>query len=139
MPLMTVDLYSVDQGYGFCLPLLGDQPRVFFRVEDFTRLNMGGPLPISGEEVKVPEILEGTPSPRARAVIRVHDPVLHQGRVKSFDSSKGWGFIEAPSGVFFLHRSDLRDPFLPVIGTSVAFYAGLRRGRPRACYVYRVG
>ena len=136
---MQVDLYSVDQGYGFCLPLQGGTPRVFFRVEDFCRLDMEGPLPISGEKVEVPEVIEGVPSPRARTVLRVDKPVLQSGRVKSFDSNKGWGFIEAASGVFFLHRSDLRDPFLPVIGTAVSFYPGIRRDRPRACYVRRVG
>ncbi len=139
MPLMRIDLYSVDQGYGFCLPLQGDSPRVFFRVEDFTRLKAGGPLPISGEEVEVPEVIEGSPSPRARTVLRVTEPLLLRGRVRSFDSNKGWGFVEVGSEVYFLHRSDLQEPFLPVIGTTISFYAGSRRQRPRACYVHRDG
>ena len=73
---MVVDLYSMTHGYGFCTsPEMG---RVFFRVEDFQRLDPTGPLPISGEKVRVPEILPMEPSPRASSVVRVGKPMLLQ-------------------------------------------------------------
>jgi cold shock CspA family protein len=137
---MRVDLYSMVNGYGFCNPVDdGVGSRVYFRVEDFVRLAPGEPLPISGEVVEVPEILAGGKSPRASSVRRTAAPTHLRGTVKSFDSTKGWGFIERGPDTFFLHRSDLIATFTPVIGTSVEFYAGSKKGRPRACYVSRVG
>jgi len=140
MPTMRVDLYSMVNGYGFCNPIDdGSDTRVYFRVEDFVRLQPGEPLPISGELVEVPEIIDGGKSPRASSVQRIVSPKRLQGIVKSFDSTKGWGFVEHGPDVFFLHRSDLVDTFTPVIGSTVEFYAGSKKGRPRACYVSRVG
>lgn len=137
--IMKVDLYSMMNGYGFCAPVSGGGDRVYFRVEDFVRLEPGEPLPIAGEVVEVPEVLlsDGR-SPRASSVQRTIPPKKMQGTVKSFDSAKGWGFIERGPDLFFLHRSDLVATFTPVIGTTVEFYAGEKKGRPRACYVARV-
>jgi cold shock CspA family protein len=139
MPTMRVDLYSMVNGYGFCDPVEGDSARVYFRVEDFVRLAAEEPLPIAGELVEVVSILSGGRSPRATSVQRLVPPARLQGTVKSFDPVKGWGFIERGAQLYFLHRSDLVESFTPVIGTSVAFYEGKKKGRPRACYVARVG
>jgi cold shock CspA family protein len=130
-------MYSVSQGYGFCES--GEKGRVFFRVEDFTPLDPGGPLPIVGEEVDIVEVLEASPSPRATGVRRVKRPVLVQGRVRSFDAAKGWGFVEVGSQQYFLHRSDLREVFLPTVGTVIAFYPGMKKEKPRACHAHRPG
>ena len=136
---MKVDLYSMMNGYGFCVPVSGEGDRVYFRVEDFVRLDPGEPLPIAGEVVEVPGVtLNGGKSPRASSVQRTVPPKKMQGTVKSFDSAKGWGFIERGPDLFFLHRSDLAATFTPVIGTAVEFYVGEKKGRPRACYVARV-
>lgn len=138
MPTMRVDLYSMVNGYGFCNPVGEDSfGRVYFRVEDFVRLDVGEPLPIAGELVGVSEIVSGGKSPRAASVQRLSPPERLQGTVKSFDSTKGWGFIERGQDLYFLHRSDLTQPFTPVIGSTVVFYAGAKKGRPRACYVAR--
>ena len=131
MPLMRVDMYSINHGYGFCVPLAGEG-RVFFRVEDF---DGEGILPIMGETVEVPALVEGERSPRAVRVVRTQPPLECVGLVTSFDSVRGWGFIQSEGVSYFLHRSDLQDRFIPVIGSSLRFYAGVRRGKPRACYV----
>ena len=129
---MVVDLYAIDHGYGFCRS--ADQ-RVFFRIEDFHRVGVGGPLPICGERVSVGDVVDGGKTPRATDVRRKVRPESLTGRVRSFDPDKGWGFVEHGGEVYFLHRSDLSVPFVPIIGSQVVFYAGMRRGRPRACYV----
>lgn len=138
MPTMRVDLYSMVNGYGFCDPVEEGSERVYFRVEDFVRLEAGEPLPIAGELVEVGDVATGGRSPRATSVHRLVAPQRVQGSVKSFDPVKGWGFIERGADLYFLHRSDLVDPFTPVIGTTVEFYVGRKKGRPRACYVSRV-
>lgn len=129
---MVVDLYSIDHGYGFCQHA---GQRVFFRVEDFFRDSPDDPLPICGERVGVDRLVQGERSPRAASLVRLTKPNRIVGRVKSFDSGKGWGFIDHRGDAFFLHRSDLMVPFVPIIGSRVTFYAGERRGKPRACYI----
>ncbi len=138
MPTMRVDLYSMVNGYGFCDPIEGDSARVYFRVEDFVRLTAEEPLPIAGELVEVASVLSGGRSPRASSVQRLVSPARLQGTVKSFDPVKGWGFIGRGVDRYFLRRGDLVGSCTPVIGTTVDFYAGKKKGRPRACYVARV-
>ena len=136
MTLMRVDMYSIGHGYGFCMEESG--PRVFFRVEDFD--GRGGVLPIPGEPVEVQNLLpsEGR-SPRASAVRRLHVPTAALGTVLSFDVEKGWGFVECGGVTYFLHRSDLLEKFVPVVGSTLSFYPGIRRNKPRACYVKQTG
>ena len=129
---MSIDLYAVDHGYGFCQD---DGLRCFFRIEDFRRLSPDGPLPICGEPVSVESVVDGGKSPRASALYRQRHPQLLRGQVKSFDSNKGWGFVTHGGETYFLHKSDLTTPFTPIIGSYVQFYAGVRRKRKRACYV----
>ncbi len=136
MALMRVDMYSISHGYGFCVALEGEG-RVFFRVEDFVASD--AVLPLMGESVEVPQIVEGTGNPRAVSVHRTTSPTPCLGTVASFDVGKGWGFIRAGQILYFLHRSDLLEKFSPLIGTTLSFYAGVRRGRPRACYVKQTG
>jgi cold shock CspA family protein len=134
---MEVEFFSVSQGYGFCEG--GDQ-RVFFRVSCFQTTLPGEPMPIAGERVSVFGITQTGKSPSARIVRRKETPTLLRGRVKSFDSKKGWGFAEVGPQIYFMHRSDFTDtPYLPLIGSCVEFYPGVRRGKPRACYVKRCG
>ena len=129
---MTVDFYAATQGYGFC----GDQnQRLFFRVEDFQRLSTEGPLPICGELASVEFVSRSEKSLRAKGLRRLVEPRLLQGQVRSFDSNKGWGFVTHDGDDYFLHRSDLTVQFTPIIGSFVKFYAGIRRGRRRACYI----
>ena len=129
---MVVDFYAIDHGYGFCA-LGGD--RVYFRVEDFSRGSSDDPLPICGEAVAVENVVPGSKTPHAMKVRRLTRPHKVRGRVKSFDGEKGWGFVTHGDDVYFLHRSDLTTTFHPVVGSEVDFYAGMRRGRLRACYV----
>jgi len=127
--------YTPAKLYGFCQAEGG--PQVFFHAGVFT----GSPPPaILGEPVEVeydarPGRGEGS-APRATLVRRLVVPVLCVGTVTRFDEAQGWGFLRDGNGVaYHLHRSDVRDGRLPVLGSSVAFYPGIRRERPRACHV----
>ena len=134
MHTMVVELYATTHGYGFCVG--EDLPRVFFRIEDFHRDAGDLVLPVAGEKVDIEGWDDASPSPRASKVMRLSPPDSLEGTVKSFDSRKGWGFISTPDGeTHFLHRSDMLQPFVPIIGTKVSFYSGLRRGKKRACHI----
>lgn len=130
---MKVDMFSVTNGYGFCSS--EDGLRVFFRVEDFIKNSPEEPQPILGELVEVQKILSTEGSPKAVGIIRQNKPKIEVGEVKSFDSTKGWGFAESASGIFFIHKSDFMEPFVPVIRSNISFYPGTKRGKRRACYI----
>jgi cold shock CspA family protein len=137
MALMRVDMYSISHGYGFCVPTEGDG-RVFFRVEDFNAADEV--LPLMGEIVEVGSVTTGRGgNPRADSVRRLTPPAPFLGVVSSFDMGKGWGFLQSGGTLYFLHRSDLLEKFSPIIGATLSFYAGVRRGKPRACYVKQMG
>ena len=130
----SVSMFSPVGMYGFCAAPDGDE--VFFHAQDFHRLMPGGPPPVLGECVEIEGLDQEVGNrPRARKVLRVETPSLQEGLVRSFDSSKGWGFIDYSDGQAFLHASELMSGWLPVIGTSVEFYVGRKLGRPRACWV----
>jgi cold shock CspA family protein len=139
---MRVELYSPERMYGFAE--LGDE-RVFFHLESFMAGVWPGieepPAPIVGEEVSVeytpnPPGTDPNRAPRARGVERVHPPKFLRGVVESFNGEKGWGFARGSDGVsYFLHRSEVLEGRLPLRGQEVTFYAGFKKGRPRACYV----
>jgi cold shock CspA family protein len=113
------------EGYGF----VGDGTQTLkFRVEAFRR-KPGEPLPLSGERVELCFLGD-----RISGVQRLELPICRTGRVKSFDSRKGWGFVEDPSQIYFLHRSEMLLPWIPLIGDRVQFWAGERDGKPRALY-----
>lgn len=94
--------------------------------------------PILGEavEVTVAGDLDGARAPKASRVLRLDKPRAMTGRVEDFDAGRGYGFIAAEDGTtLYLHRSEVLDGRLPLVGAPVAFYVGERQGRPRACHV----
>ena len=137
MPNMFVEVYSPSGGYGFCIG--EDTPRVYFAADAFTRTAADQPPPILGEEVVVRDVRPSTDpkkADKARQVERTQPPVKVMGRVRSFDHRAGWGFVLGVDGTqYFLHRSDMVQPWLPAAGDGVEFYAGVKSQRPRACYV----
>ena len=135
MEEMVVEMFSISNGYGFCLsPSLG---KVFFRVEDFQKLETSEPQPILGEKVLVGNIKFSDKNPKSFEVKRLKAPLLLTGEVKSFDSTKGWGFAESYTGLYFIHKSDFMESFIPLIGTEIQYYDGKKLGRNRACYIKR--
>jgi len=81
------------------------------------------------------DIVRGT-APRATQVQRRVQPLKLEGRVKSFESAKGWGFLLGEDGIeCFLHRSDVIDGKIPIRGQRVVYYRGTKLGKPRAFYV----
>ena len=106
-----------------------------FHATAFHRIKPGGPGPVLGELVEVGERTSSKAGPRTNRVSRRTEPVLLTGTIKSYDSQKGWGFVEFGDGqLAFLHSSDLSEGWLPVIGTGVQFYPGSKRERSRACW-----
>lgn len=138
MPTMLVEVYSPSGGYGFCV---GEGSRAYFAAEAFVRPS-DGPPPIAGERVEVTGVRQSSDpkkADKARQVVRLDVPVKVMGQVCSFDHRAGWGFAEGVDGTrYFLHRSDMVQPWLPAAGDGVEFYAGLRNNRPRACYAQPV-
>lgn len=132
---MVVEMFSISNGYGFCLSsMLG---RVFFRVEDFQKSDPKEPQPVLGEKVLVGQIKMSDKNPKSFLVKRLQTPLLLTGKVKSFDSVKGWGFAESYTGLYFIHKSDFLESFVPVIGSEIQYYAGKKQGKNRACYIKR--
>lgn len=135
-------MYTPSKLYGFAK---NDSSggEVFFHLETFWpgRVEEGRepPPPVQGEEVSVeydPQSGQENRPPRARRVERLHPPVLVEGVVERFEEKDGWGFIRGDDGVsYHLHRSEVLDGRLPLASSRVSFYAGARKGRPRACYV----
>jgi cold shock CspA family protein len=130
--------------YGFAE---AGKERVFFHLEAFAAGNWPSidlsPPPILGEEVLVDYDLGGVraedKAPRARRVERLGSPIAVKGVVESFNPDNGWGFALGDDGTsYYLHRSEVEEGRLPLPGQAVQFYQGMKRGRPRACYV-RVG
>lgn len=138
MPTMLVEVYSPSGGYGFCVG--ENTPRVYFAADAFARTAADEPPPVLGEPVDVREVRASTDpkkADKARQVVRTQPPVKVEGRVHSFDHRAGWGFISGLDGKqYFLHRSDMVQPWLPLVGDGVEFYAGFKNQRPRACYVH---
>jgi cold shock CspA family protein len=134
---VKVDFYSTKSGYGF---LQDEGTRLYFRGEDFMRLDPSEPMPIKGEKVSVGEVEPRQKgSETAKQVRRVEVPRLKSGTVESFDTEKGWGFIRAENcgDKVFLHRSEIEGEWVPIKGCSVKFYEGFSGNRARACYVSR--
>lgn len=127
-----VERFSVASFRGVCV--LESGQRRSFHGRDFVRISPGGPPPICGEEVLIQE-----ETPRLSVVQRVHKPVGGEGVVSSFDSLKGWGFIDSAEEKLFVHKDDIEGGRIPIIGAEVRFYRGYRRGRARACWVQITG
>ena len=153
---MRVHKYIPERLYGFVQDEAGRQ--VFFHLGSFmsgqapgmemacascttsgcTWAEMPAP-PILGEEVDVDVDFEDSldeRAPRAVRVLRVNTPTPLRGVVEIFDPLRGFGFIRTPSGEsYHLHKSEVIEGRLPVVGRRVSFYGGLRQGKPRACHV----
>ena len=99
------------------------------------------PPPILGEPVEVilrdvQEEYEGqVRAPKAQRVQRLEPAVPHEGTVDVFDSARGFGWVLSEGTSYHLHRSEIADGKLPQHGQRVVFYAGTRKGKPRACHV----
>lgn len=152
MQRMWVDKYIPAKLYGFVQD--GEGHRAFFHMGSFDPgpiqepplsccshpLCEAGPAPpIVGEEVDVEvDFLAGDEkqAPRATRVLRVGKVTVVRGKVDTFEPNRGWGFVVGEDGIsYYLHRSEVRGGSLPLVGSEVAFFAGSRQGRPKACHV----
>ena len=122
-------MYNPSGFYGFYI--MGDGEEFQFHANRFQKLFVEGPPPIVGEALCV----------CGELVRRVSPPPHTYGVVISFDSKRGWGFIEYgnSSSRAFLHLSDCLGVWLPQIGKPVKFYEGFKNGRSRACWVTPCG
>ncbi|MEL7341257.1 MAG: cold shock domain-containing protein [Bacteroidota bacterium] len=132
---MKVHKYLPQKFFGFCIDEYGTQ--VFFHLNDFQG---EGVAPIVGESVEVDADLKtyspGAKAPKAKSVSRVDEPVYVKGTVEMFDGNKDYGFIKGDDDVtYHLHRSEVLENKVPSLHQRVGFYAGVRKDRPRACYV----
>jgi len=155
---MRIHKYLPDRIYGFAI---GDDGRqVFFHLGSFDP----GPLPeiggscnecpakgcawsqtpappIIGEEVDVLVDMPDGPTdkaPRAERVTRIHDAAPLFGVVDNFDHMKGFGFIrlnDEEEAEYHLHKSEMLEGKVPLVGQRVSFYGGTRQDRPRAVHV----
>lgn len=156
---MRVVKYLPDKLYGFCQGDTGEG-EVFFHLAVFQpggdiqplhcphcpehlscEQNVAAPPPILGEVVTVaydPHPLgeDAKRAPRASYVQREHTPSRVLGVVESFDPVRRYGFALGDDQVsYHLHQCEIIDGKLPLMGDTVAFFPGLRAGRPRACHV----
>ena len=127
-------MFSPSGLFGFCANSEGSE--VFFHAQDFHRFESGEPAPILGEAVEIGPSHEGEGRrPRVSLVRRLNRPVLLVGSLRSFDSLRGWGFIELQGGEnVFIHMSDRAVEWMPVIGSRIQFYRGSLNGKSRACW-----
>lgn len=153
---MRVHKYIPDKLYGFAIdPVSGQQ--VFFHLGSFVpgdsphgrRCSACPPEgcswattptpPVLGEPVEVTfnmdKVHEGQ-QPRAEKVVRQTPPLAMSGTVEVYETHRGFGFIKGDDGnSYHLHRSEVMEDRLPVVGQRVMFYSGVRQSRPRACHV----
>jgi len=156
---MRVHKYIPDRLYGFVVDDRGQE--VFFHLGTFdpdpgTGFSLptacsvcppegctwaeAPPPPILGELVEVEVDLglqrgDGR-APRANRVRRMTQPTTLQGEVETFDPMRGYGFILGKDGVsYHLHKSEVLDGKMPFASQLVSFFAGVRKGRPRACHI----
>ena len=136
-----VTRYVPNKQYGFAKDPDSEE-EVFFHLGEFRWLgSMGSPPPVVGEWVECeydPSIPKRGSAIRARRVARVNQPNEIEGVVLTFDSHRGYGYIKGDDGRdYYLHRSEVEDNILPVVGERVRFYDGFMKGKPRACYIRR--
>jgi cold shock CspA family protein len=133
-----ITLFIPDKFYGFG-KVPDTEEQFFFHLGDFRWIpGQSSPPPVVGEWVQV-EYDDTQPkrgsAPKASRVERLQQPLQVQGDVEQFDVGRGYGFIKGKDGKsYYLHRSDMDDPSIPVKGDRVRYFAGFKRGKPRACY-----
>jgi len=97
------------------------------------------PPPILGELVRVEVNLDSGEvgqAPKATRVERITAPIAIEGIVEAFDVSRAFGFAMGDDNIaYHLHKSELLEDRIPIVGHKVMFFAGTRQGRPRACHV----
>ena len=135
----VIHKFILDKLYGFALDSKGYQ--YFFHLGDFIK---GGvthqPPPILGEKVQI-EIGSSGPTDinkaaKAVSVTRCHDPEYIFGHIEYYDDLNTYGFIRSEDNTaYYLHKSEILDKSNPKKGQKVRFYAGINKGKPRACYV----
>jgi len=155
---MIVYKYLPDKMYGFVQDT--ERRTAFFHVGSFypgswvkhpycescNQLNCDWPLipppPIAGEEVIVElefdleKYSEDIIPPRSSKITRIHTPKPLRGIIKSFDNQRGYGFIiDSFNSDHYVHKSDIIDHRIPVIGQQVMFFPGTRDTKTRACHV----
>jgi cold shock CspA family protein len=136
---MHIQKYLATRMYGFVQDISGKV--AFFHLGSFCPLpNEVEPIPpIPGELVEVEVDFSIVDSkgrvPRAEKVSRTSLPVLLSGFVDMFDMAAGYGFIRCGGDLYFLHRSEICENKVPLVGNAVQFYAGVRDEKSRACYV----
>jgi len=95
-------------------------------------------LPIVGEFVTVTLEEDPTHPTRTRAALvqRNQPALLSKGTVETFDASRGYGFIKGSDSLsYYLHRSEVGEGRIPLIGQTVVFYTATRVDKARACHV----
>ena len=152
---MRVDKYIPGRMFGFLIAETG--PQVFFHLRafhpgaapatPFTCPNcktrpcdwLGtAPPPIIGETVDA--TLESDPvrpeSLRAATVTRIVVPEPVLGTVETFDGPRGFGFIRgSDQRSYYLHRSEVVEGRIPIVGQQVMFYTAARVDKARACHI----
>lgn len=127
-------MYATAKNYGFVETASGSQ--VFFLRVDFTDAQLP---PIGGEVVEVvydpARPMSKGKHPRAQSVTRRDHPKKISAKVEFFDQGTGYGFASDGITSYYVHWSDVLGGRQPAPGQRVQFYAGERRGRPRAFYV----
>lgn len=135
---MRIVKYLPKQLFGFVSDNQGLQ--VYFHMRCFKWGDFRHKIPpIIGEEVEVEYALSGTTpgkAPPAKVVRRLHEPKASFGIVEDFNEKRGYGFIRTEDGrSHYLHRTEMTDGRLPMVGMECTFFEGFKQGRTRACYV----
>jgi cold shock CspA family protein len=96
------------------------------------------PPPIIGEAVEA--VLEVDPTHpenlRASSAKRVEPAVPLAGTIESFDVHRGYGFLRGPEGLdYYLHRSEILEGRIPIVGQRAVFFTAERKAKARACHV----
>jgi cold shock CspA family protein len=63
---------------------------------------------------------------------------IFEGKVKYWNQSGAWGFIETDQEDLFVHISDISGHTKLIIGESVSFEYGTHNGKPVAKNVERI-
>lgn len=96
------------------------------------------PPPIIGETVEA--TLETDPEHpenfRASRVDRIIQPIPLAGTVDTFDAPRGYGFLRGSDGrTYYLHRSEVVEGRIPLVGQAVRFFVAEQRDKARACHI----